>query len=110
MMKFRHLVLLIVLFIMLAACTAQPQTVEVTRIVNQELPVTVEVTRVVELQSTVEVPVEVTRLVEVVVTTTPAAMETAVPTATRPPSPNTHAITRWQSLHHRPRRYPVINC
>ncbi len=97
MMKFRHLVLLIVLFIMLAACTAQPQTVEVTRIVNQELPVTVEVTRVVELQSTVEVPVEVTRLVEVVVTTTPAAMETAVPTtaptATPTPLPDGNLYT-----------------
>ena len=89
MMKFRHLISLIALFVLLAACSAQQQIVEVTRIVNLELPVTVEVTRVVEQAATVEVPVEVTRLVELVVTTTPAATETAVPTTapTATPTP-----------------------
>ena len=78
----KHRVSLICLmagFAVLAACAAQPQTVEVTRIVTSELPVTVEVTRLVEQVSTVavEVPVEVTRLVEVVVTATPESIETA---------------------------------
>jgi LysM repeat protein len=81
----KHRVSLICLmagFAVLAACAAQPQTVEVTRIVTSELPVTVEVTRLVEQVSTVtvEVPVEVTRLVEVVVTATPESIETAVST------------------------------
>ena len=68
-----------------AACTATPTTVEVTRLVTQE--VAVEVTRVVSEVSTVEVPVEVTRLVEVVVTPTATAeAETAVTEAEAEPT------------------------
>lgn len=75
--------------LLLAACNSQPQMVEVTRIVNQEIPVTVEVIHEVAVAVTVpvEVPVEVTRLVEVVATPTPesGAAETAVPpTDTQP--------------------------
>ncbi|MCB9420269.1 MAG: LysM peptidoglycan-binding domain-containing protein [Ardenticatenaceae bacterium] len=90
-MNFRHFALLIAALIVLAACASQPQTVEVTRIV--ELPATVEVpvevTRIVEQQTTVEVPVEVevTRLVELVITATPALVDTAVPTPTATPIP-----------------------
>ncbi|MEZ4641127.1 MAG: LysM peptidoglycan-binding domain-containing protein [Chloroflexota bacterium] len=82
-MKPRILLLLIVSLAILAACAGETQTVEVTRVVTQE--VAVEVTRVVNEVSTVEVPVEVTRLVEVevVATPTPAEVEaTAVPEAT----------------------------
>lgn len=82
-MKPKFLLLLIVSLAFLAACAGETQTVEVTRLVPQE--VAVEVTRVVSEVNTVEVPVEVTRLVEVevVVTPTPAEVEaTAVPEAT----------------------------
>ena len=77
-MKFRLLIFTLLAEIMLlAACAGQPQMVEVTRLITQELPVTVEVTRIVQLPATVEV----TRLIELVVTATPVPTETAVPTA-----------------------------
>jgi hypothetical protein len=60
-------VLLIALFI-LAACQSEPTEVEVTRVVEKEVPVEVEVPG-----ETVEVEVEVTRVVEV-----PAEVEMAV--------------------------------
>lgn len=87
-MKIRYLAAILILF--LAACAAEPQQVEVTRIVNEQVPVTVEVTRVVEVASVVEVPVEVTRIVEVVVTPT-VVEETAVATPTPEPSPTAAA-------------------
>lgn len=83
-MKFRYLILLIAGLALLAACASQPQVVEVTRLVTEEMPVTVEVTQIVELPATIEVPVEVTRLVELVVTATPEPVDTAVPTPTLP--------------------------
>lgn len=71
---------------MLAACSAEPQVVEVTRVVEVANEVEVPVTRVVEIETEVtrEVEVEVTRLVEVetVVTATPAPTAEAVETAT----------------------------
>ena len=86
-MKPRILLLLTVSLAILAACAGETQTVEVTRVVTQE--VAVEVTRVVSEVSTVEVPVEVTRLVEVEVVATPTSAEveaTAVPEATVEPT------------------------
>ncbi len=103
-----RLILLIVILAMIGtACAADPEIVEVTRVVNNEVPVTVEVTRLVPQEIQVEVPVEVTRMVEVSVevvvtptaeavaetavespTPTPAAevaQATAVPAATLPP-------------------------
>ncbi|MFO7664072.1 MAG: LysM peptidoglycan-binding domain-containing protein, partial [Chloroflexota bacterium] len=73
-MKLQQLVALIAGVLLLAACAQEPQQVEVTRLIEQEIPVTVEVTRIVKEPATVEVPVEVTRVVEVVVTATPEAV------------------------------------
>lgn len=82
----------------IVGCSAEPEIIEVTRVVNQELPVTVEVTRLVPqiAEVTREVPFEVTVEVtrEVAVTPTPVISETATtapsptppPTATPPPS------------------------
>lgn len=74
----RKIVCFVMLLLVLAACGGEPQQVEVTRIVTQDVPVTVEVTRVVTEIATVEVPVAVTRLVEVAAA---PVVETAVPTA-----------------------------
>ncbi|MCL4266251.1 MAG: LysM peptidoglycan-binding domain-containing protein [Anaerolineae bacterium] len=70
--------------LLLVACNSEPQTVEVTRIVNQEIPVTVEVIQEVAVAVTVpvEVPVEVTRLVEVEVVATPTPESVAAEMAT----------------------------
>ncbi len=95
MLTYRRLVALVAGILLLAACAQQPQTVEVTRVVTQEIPVTIEVTRLVEVAvvEEVEVPVEVTRIVEVVPTAavepTAAAPEpTAEPVPTElPPTP-----------------------
>lgn len=62
------------------------ETVEVTRIV--EVPVEAEVTRLVETEATVEVIVEVTRIVEVEITSTPEP----TPTATATPIPQPTAV------------------
>ncbi len=71
------IVLLLLVTAVLAACSAPADPVEVTRIINQEIPVTVEVTRLIPEPINVEkvVEVEVTRIVEValVVTATEAA-------------------------------------
>lgn len=83
-MRSTVVVLFLVLLMVVSGCGSEPQTVEVTRIVNQEvaLEVTRVVTEVVTEMSTVEVPVEVTRVVEVVVTATPEVVEaTTEPTA-----------------------------
>lgn len=76
----------IILFFLLAtavftACTAAPETVEVTRVVTEQFPVTVEVTRVVPQPVTIEKVVEVTRVVEVVMVATPTPDLTAEATA-----------------------------
>jgi phosphonate transport system substrate-binding protein len=70
---------LLLLLLVVAACT--PQTVEVTRVVEVpgestevEVEVPVEVTRVVEQEVEVEIPVEVTRVVEVEVEGEEAAL------------------------------------
>jgi LysM repeat protein len=91
-----------ILFFLLAtavftACTAAPETVEVTRVVTEQFPVTVEVTRVVPQPVTIEKVVEVTRVVEVVMVATPtpdpaleataAVTETAVVEPTLEPTP-----------------------
>lgn len=94
MKNYHVIILLTAIALLLVGCGSEPQTVEVTRIVNQEIPVTVEVTRQVAVAVTVpveipvEVPVEVTRLVEVVASPTPeaASSETAVPAAEDQPT------------------------
>jgi LysM repeat protein len=94
------------LLVMLLACASPPQTIEVTRLVTQELPV--EVTRIVtelntvEVEVSVEVPVEVTRLVEVMVTPTAQAEaapeETAVPTEPPSPANTTYVVQAGDNL------------
>jgi LysM repeat protein len=83
MRVYRLIILLTAVFPLFVGCNNAPDSVEVTRVVNEEIPVTVEVIREVEVEVTVpvevavEVPVEVTRIVEVVVTPT---AEQATPT------------------------------
>ncbi|MCA9979980.1 MAG: LysM peptidoglycan-binding domain-containing protein [Anaerolineales bacterium] len=93
---------LLLLMALVAACgSSEPDTFEVTRVVVEEVPVTVEVPVevVAEVPVTVEVPVEVlvevpvevevTRIVEVVATpvvTTTTVVTTAVTTATEAPA------------------------
>jgi LysM repeat protein len=106
MKKLKNLIILLLIpLVFLLACTAAPETVEVTRLVDQE--VIVEVTRVVAEVSTVEVPVEVTRLVEVeVVATTTAgseeatvvAEETSLPTETPAPVINVYVVQSGDNL------------
>jgi NitT/TauT family transport system substrate-binding protein len=60
----RLLVVAGVLILALAACQAEPQTVEITRVITETITEQVEVTRVVEGETVTEV-VEVTRVVEV---------------------------------------------
>jgi LysM repeat protein len=75
-MKSRLIIVLVTMVLfLLAGCAGEPQQVEVTRVVTEQFPVTVEVTRVV-------VPVEVTRIVEVVVTAELAEAPTEVPSPT----------------------------
>lgn len=99
MFTIRRLVALVAGILLLAACAQQPQTVEVTRVVTQDVPVTVEVTRIVEVavveqvpvEVEVEVPVEVTRIVEVVPTAegepTAEPAPTEVPPTATPAEP-----------------------
>ncbi len=99
----KHLVVITLLLSLfwLAACSGEPEIVQVTRLVNQEVPVTVEVTRVVPqiaevtVEVPVEVPVEVTVEVTRIVAETTAnptfppvvtATPTIAPTATVPPT------------------------
>ena len=106
----RLLLFVIVLLATLIGCaTAEPTTIEVTRLVNNDVPVTVEVTRIVPQE--VQIIAEVTRIVEVpievVVTATPAdaptetptpePTETAVSTAT-PMSGNTYTVQAGDTL------------
>lgn len=96
MNKQRVLSLLVLLIgaMSLLGCNSEPQVVEVTRVVSEEVPVTVEVAQVatvevpLEVTVQVEVEVEVTRVVEVVVTPTmePTATGTAVPESTPTPT------------------------
>ncbi|MCC6605119.1 MAG: LysM peptidoglycan-binding domain-containing protein [Anaerolineae bacterium] len=86
-MKPKFVLLFAFLLAFVVACAGETQTVEVTRVVTQE--VAVEVTRVVSEVSTVEVPVEVTRVVEVEVVATPTVAEveaTAVAEPTAEPT------------------------
>jgi peptide/nickel transport system substrate-binding protein len=67
-MKFKPLLLLLLIFaLVLAACQAEPETVEVTRVITETVTETeqIEVTRIVEGESITE-QIEVTRVVEVV--------------------------------------------
>jgi ABC-type nitrate/sulfonate/bicarbonate transport system substrate-binding protein len=64
--------ILVILALLVVACSAEPETVEVTRIITETETETIEVTRIVEVEGEtvtevqeVEVPVEVTRIVEV---------------------------------------------
>ena len=66
-MKKILLVLSVLLLVVLAACAAEPEVVEVTRVVTETEAVEVEVTKVVEVETAVETVVEVTREVETVV-------------------------------------------
>jgi LysM repeat protein len=100
----KWLLVMVALGLLAVGCSSEPQMVEVTRIVNQEVPVTVEVAQVVtvEVPVQVEVPVEVTRLVEVVVPTE-VPTETAVePTATPEPTAvsagNTYVVESGDTL------------
>lgn len=107
------------LLALMGCASPEPATVEVTRLVNQEIPVTVEVTRLVsqEVQIIVEVTreVEVEVEVEVVVTATPevetvteaaspeatATPETVMPAATTPATPvsgNTYTVQVGDTL------------
>jgi LysM repeat protein len=83
MRKLTAVVLLLLALFIFSACTAAPEPVEVTRIINELVPVTVEVTRVVTQETVREVTVEVTRLVEVLAQVEPEAS----PTAEALPSP-----------------------
>lgn len=75
---------------LLASCSNEPELLEVTRVVSEQVPVTVEVVQVttvevpveVPIEVTVEVPVEVTRLVEVMLSPTPIPTEEATAVAT----------------------------
>ena len=64
-MKKILLVLSVLLLVLLAACAAEPEVIEVTRVVTETEAVEVEVTKVVEVEKPVETVVEVTREVEV---------------------------------------------
>jgi LysM repeat protein len=96
----RFMLLIGLLMAALMGCaTAEPTTVEVTRLVNNDVPVTVEVTRIVPQE--VQIIVEVTRVVEVevevVVTATPEAetvAEAAAPTETPTPEPTATAVSQ----------------
>lgn len=103
--------LLIAALLLAFGCSSEPQTVEVTRLVTQDVPVTVEVVQEVAVEVTVEVPVEVTvevpqevtRVVEVMVTPTPAPTEaaaepTAAPEATAVPVDNTYTVQAGDTL------------
>jgi hypothetical protein len=77
----------------LAACSSEPETVEVTRLVEvpvevtRQVEVTVEVTHIVEVQSEVTRLVEATRLVEVPIEVTRVVTIEEVVTATPRPTP-----------------------
>jgi hypothetical protein len=92
----KKLLMLMMISFLLASCSSEPETIEVTRVVTEidEVEVTrmvevtrlieSEITRVVEVEVTREVEVavesEVTRLVEVVVTATPVPVPEATST------------------------------
>ncbi|MCL4871132.1 MAG: LysM peptidoglycan-binding domain-containing protein [Anaerolineae bacterium] len=89
-MSIRYLSLvLLVVVLWLVGCSSQPQEIVVTRLVDRELVVTSEVTRIVsqvaQIEVRVEVPVEVTRLVEVTPVPTPEGELPAEPSATITP-------------------------
>jgi NitT/TauT family transport system substrate-binding protein len=80
--------ILVILALLVAACSAEPETIEVTRIVTETETETIEVTRVVEVEGEsvteiqeVEVEVEVTRVVEVEVPAEAAIVRVAFPSS-----------------------------
>ena len=92
-------ILFLLITAVLAACSAKPDPIEVTRLVTQEIPVTVEVTRLVPQPITVEKEVEVTRIVEVAIVATPtqeAEPITATGVATGEPTATT-AVTATET-------------
>lgn len=86
--------LLPILLLVLAGCTTAQDPVEVTRVIVEQVPATVEVTRIVAQEVITEVVVEVTRLVEVTATAVPTAEPTAEATTLPTPEPTaTTAVT-----------------
>lgn len=87
MKKFNPISLVIIAIVVLwaAACSAEPETITVRETVISELPVTVEVevtrqiTETVEIEVTRIVEVEITRIVQVTPTRTPTRAPTATP-------------------------------
>lgn len=73
---FFSIVLLVLLVVVLGGCAQEPEVVEVTRIVVEEVPAEPET---VEIKVTREVEVEVTRIVEVEVTSEPIEEEIQEP-------------------------------
>ncbi len=101
----RHLIMILLAgLLLLVGCAGEGQPIEVTRLIQQNVPVTVEVTRVVPLEVTrevlVETVVEVTQIITAVVTATPAAVETAgsPPTATPTPGGSSYTVQPGDSL------------
>lgn len=91
---FPFLMVLVVSGLLLASCTAEPEIREVTRQVISEVPVTVEVTRVVIQETSITLPVEVTRLVEVLVVATPTVeSETELTAEPLTPTPKPVTVT-----------------
>ncbi|MDX1412625.1 MAG: LysM peptidoglycan-binding domain-containing protein [Candidatus Promineifilaceae bacterium] len=94
MKMYLYTLLMPLIILIIAGCTATPEQLEVTRIVTEQIPVTVEVTRIVVQEILQEVPVEVTRLVAVELSAEPTAVpmieSTSSPTVE--PSP-TSAVT-----------------
>lgn len=93
-MRIRSLTMMLVALLLFAAgCSAQPEEVIVTQLVDHEVVVTSEVTRIVtqvapvEIRVEVPVEVEVTRLVELPVTATPEAIAEVTAEATVAPNP-----------------------
>ncbi|PID84655.1 MAG: hypothetical protein CSB13_12030 [Chloroflexi bacterium] len=95
MNKHRIILFFLLITAVLAACSTSPETVAVTRVVTQEIPVTVEVTRIVTQPITVEIEkeVEVTRLVEVPVAATPVPENTEPAPPTEEPTAAPTATT-----------------
>lgn len=83
----------IVVYLVLVACSVEPETIKVTRVVTEisevevsrlvEVELPIDVTRIVEQQVEVPVGVEVTRFVEKLVTTTPRPTPQAKATPSR---------------------------
>lgn len=98
-MRIRSLTIIVMALLLFAVgCSAQPEEVVVTQLVDREVPVTSEVTRLVteisQVEVTIEVPVEVevTRVVELIVTATPAITTAVTLEVTPTPLPTPTAV------------------